>query len=202
MVTLTEISEIWWSYEHASPSQEEFWLLCCSRAHPLNSKRQNQRSWFPISKASFPFTLLYGYEKQFSCNRSLLRTDFLLKMGAASLRVYRSLHTLDMQRLPSRPTRKESSSLMDLSCLFKVKNNLSCHGTEGRERTGEWRESTSSFILGGMQELPSIIMKILPFHTILNSPLGRSPEAVNVFSENTWGTKFFHLSSFCIIFVC
>lgn len=110
---------------------------------------QNQCSWFPISKASFPFTLLCGYGKQFSCNRSLIRTDFLFKMETASLRVYQSLYTLDMQRLPSRPTRKPSSSLMALSCLFKVQNNLSCHGTEGREGTGEWRESTSSFILGG-----------------------------------------------------
>lgn len=108
---------------------------------------QNQCSRFPISQASFPFTPLCGYGKQFSCNRSLLRrTDFLLRMGAASLRIYQSLHTLDKQRLPSRPTRKPSSSLMVLSCLFKVKNNLSCHGTEGRERTGEWRESTRSFI--------------------------------------------------------
>jgi len=70
-----------------------------------------------------------------------------------------------------------------------------------REQESEEKAPEASF-MGGMQELPSIIMKILPFHTILNSPLGRSPEAVSVFSENTWGTKFFNLSSFHIILVC
>lgn len=50
-----------------------------------------------------------------------------------------------------------------------------------------------------MQELPSIVTKILPFLLILNSPLGRSPEAASVFCENTQGTEFFNLGSFLII---
>lgn len=68
------------------------------------------------------------------------------------------------------------------------------------ERGGE--KAPAAPFMGGMQPLPSVIMKILPFRTILNSPLGRSPDAASVFSENTRGTEFFNLSSFLIILLC
>lgn len=88
------------------------------------------------------------------------------------------------------------------SQLLQNENNLPCHWAEGRERIGERRKAPAASFMGGMQALPSIIMKILPFHTILNSPFGRSPDAVSVFSENTRGTEFFNLSSFLIILLC
>lgn len=71
-----------------------------------------------------------------------------------------------------------------------------------RESESGGEKAPAAPLMGGMQPLPSVIMKILPFHTILNSPLGRSPDAVSVFSENTRGTEFFNLSSFLIILLC
>lgn len=86
---------------------------------------------------------------------------------------------------------------------LKMKIPCAAIGLWGERESEKGGETTPAApFMGGMQPLPSVIMKILPFHTILNSPLGRSPDAASVFSENTWGTEFFNLSSFLIILLC
>lgn len=88
------------------------------------------------------------------------------------------------------------------SQLLQNENNWSCHWAEGRERIGERRESSSSFIHGGDAGTAKYHYENSSFSYDIKLSSWQVPDAVSVCSENTRGTEFFNLSSFLIILFC